>query len=276
MSIALELDHDAAWHQNRLTGLGGSDASAIMSGDAERINKLWAEKRGESEPDDLSGILAVQMGSFTERLNLYWFARETNKRVITTDRERRHPIHEFMRCEIDGWVPDEKAIVEAKHVGAWFKPEEILTRYYWQLQHQLACAGVSLAYLTVFYGNGKWEFYEVAADPEQQALLITAEAAFWACVQDGTAPMAVESRVDISFDDMIEADAAQANFANEFASMAGLWLETKGPAKTHKAADKGLKDTMEDNVKRLHGYGVEVLRGANGARRIKEMTHEDQ
>ena len=35
--------------------IGGSDANVILSGDAERILRLWREKRGEAEPEDLVG-----------------------------------------------------------------------------------------------------------------------------------------------------------------------------------------------------------------------------
>ena len=56
------MTHDAAWHAERRKGIGGSDANIIMSGDPERLIALWREKRGEAEPEDLSGNLAVQMG----------------------------------------------------------------------------------------------------------------------------------------------------------------------------------------------------------------------
>ena len=130
------------------------------------------------------------------------------------------------------------------------------------------------AYLTVFYGNGKWEFYEVAADPEQQALLIKAEAAFWACVQDGTAPMAVKVKVVIPYDDMIEVDATEASFANHLSVHADEWGKNQEAAKVFKVADKELKDAMDDGVKRLHGFGVEVVRGKSGSRRVKALNTE--
>ena len=38
--------------------IGGSDCNRIMSGD---WLKLWSEKKGYTEPSDLSDILAVQL-----------------------------------------------------------------------------------------------------------------------------------------------------------------------------------------------------------------------
>ena len=42
--------------------IGGSDARIIMGGDEDALIRLWQEKRGETEPVDLSGELVVQLG----------------------------------------------------------------------------------------------------------------------------------------------------------------------------------------------------------------------
>ena len=54
---------------NRRAFIGGSDARTIMGDDASALIRLWREKRGEIEPEDLSGNLIVQLGPVTERLN---------------------------------------------------------------------------------------------------------------------------------------------------------------------------------------------------------------
>ena len=64
--------------------IGGSDARIIMGDDESALIRLWREKRGEAEPQDLSDNLIVQLGVATEALNRRWF--ETNDR---TDRQRR-------------------------------------------------------------------------------------------------------------------------------------------------------------------------------------------
>ena len=56
-------------YENRRTFIGGSDARIIMGTDEAALIRLWREKRGEVEPEDLSGNLAVQLGSATEALN---------------------------------------------------------------------------------------------------------------------------------------------------------------------------------------------------------------
>ena len=45
--------------------IGGSDARIIMGDDEAALLRLWREKRGEVEPEDLSGNLVVQLGLAT-------------------------------------------------------------------------------------------------------------------------------------------------------------------------------------------------------------------
>ena len=47
---------------NRRHFIGGSDARMIMGADEAALLRLWREKRGEVEPEDLSGNLIVQLG----------------------------------------------------------------------------------------------------------------------------------------------------------------------------------------------------------------------
>jgi predicted phage-related endonuclease len=42
--------------------IGGSDARIIMGTDQAALLRRWREKRGEAEPEDLSGNLVVQLG----------------------------------------------------------------------------------------------------------------------------------------------------------------------------------------------------------------------
>ena len=51
--------------------IGGSDARIIMGDDEAALLRLWREKRGEAEPEDLSANLIVQLGVVTEHLKRY-------------------------------------------------------------------------------------------------------------------------------------------------------------------------------------------------------------
>ena len=49
--------------RSRRSFIGGSDARIIMGDDEAALLRLWREKRGEVEPEDLSGNLIVQLGA---------------------------------------------------------------------------------------------------------------------------------------------------------------------------------------------------------------------
>jgi predicted phage-related endonuclease len=69
---------------NRRYFIGGSDARIIMGDDEAALVRLWREKRGEVEPEDLSGNLVVQLGLATEELNRRWYE-------ASTGHHHRHP-----------------------------------------------------------------------------------------------------------------------------------------------------------------------------------------
>ena len=72
--------------------IGGSDARIIMGDNQEALVRLWREKRGEVEPEDLSGNLLVQLGVVTEDLNRRWYEANTGQVLIDIQRRIRHPV----------------------------------------------------------------------------------------------------------------------------------------------------------------------------------------
>jgi predicted phage-related endonuclease len=158
----------------RKKGIGGSDAGRVMSGDWA---SLWREKTGRAEPEDLSGILAVQMGTCTEDLNHRWFERVTGREVL----ERSMPFvsadYPFMRMNADGITTTKQghpAYWDAKHVGRL--DEATVLRYTPQMTHCCTILGLDWWVLSVFIGNGKHEIVEQSIDPLFQASLIAISA----------------------------------------------------------------------------------------------------
>ena len=78
---------------DRRSFIGGSDARIIMGGDEAALLRLWREKRGEVEPEDLSGNLIVQLGVVTEDLNRHWYERNTGQVVTDVQRRVLHPVN---------------------------------------------------------------------------------------------------------------------------------------------------------------------------------------
>src|SRR6185436_13469484 len=87
---------------NRRHFIGGSDARTIMGSDETALLRLWREKRGEAEPEDLSGNLIVQLGLVTEDLNRIWFERNAGHVIRDVQRHVRHPVLRWMGATLDG------------------------------------------------------------------------------------------------------------------------------------------------------------------------------
>src|SRR5580658_259157 len=71
--------------------IGGSDARIIVGKDEGALVRLWREKRGEAEPEDLSGNLTVQLGVVTEDLNRRWYEANTGQVITDVQKHVRHP-----------------------------------------------------------------------------------------------------------------------------------------------------------------------------------------
>ncbi len=143
--------------QNRRYFIGGSDARIIMGEDEGALVRLWREKRGEAEPEDLSGNLIVQLGVVTEDLNRRWY--EANTGQVITDVQQRvfHPALKWMAATLDGRVAGSDAVFEAKFMLPWsFSEEGAATKYMPQLQHNMWVVAARTAVLSVITGGGKW------------------------------------------------------------------------------------------------------------------------
>src|SRR6266852_6345287 len=86
----------------RRTFIGGSDARISMGQDEVALVRLWREKRGEVEPEDLSGNLIVQLGVATEDLNRRWYELNSGQVITDIQRRVRHPAVRWMAATLDG------------------------------------------------------------------------------------------------------------------------------------------------------------------------------
>ena len=100
--------------------------------------RLWQEKRGEAEPEDLSRNLIVQLGKATEQLNREWFQTATGQHVTDIQRHIRHPSLRWMGATLDGLVESSGAVFESKFMLPWsFSEEAAAQKYAPQLQHNM-------------------------------------------------------------------------------------------------------------------------------------------
>jgi predicted phage-related endonuclease len=95
-----------------------------MGGDEPALIRLWREKRGEVEPEDLSGNLVVQLGVATEDLNRHWYEASTGQAITDVQKRVRHPVLRWMGATLDGRIEGSDAVFEAKFMLPWSFSEE--------------------------------------------------------------------------------------------------------------------------------------------------------
>jgi predicted phage-related endonuclease len=253
----------------RASGIGGSDANIILSGDGERILKLWRQKRSEEAEEDLTGILPVMLGSWTEAFNRQWFETMSGQLVGRCGESYRCRDHLWRRCTLDGLIEPDRIVWEAKHTNAFTTRDQVLERYMPQLQHNMSVMKAERAILSVIFGNHKFEIIEVGADWLYQQELLEAERRFWDSMISGDAPVAADSPPlpkalgtrEVCFDGN-----------NAWASAAADWLKNREAAKAHGLACASIKQLVEEDVARAFGHRVEAKRSKSGAITIREMA----
>jgi predicted phage-related endonuclease len=243
--------------------IGGSDARIIVGSDETALVQLWREKRGEAEPEDLSGNLLVQLGKATEELNRGWYERNTGRRVGHVQRRVRHSAIPWMAATLDGIVESE-AVFEAKFMLPWSFSEEVAAeKYMAQLQHNMWVTHLRTSVLSIITGGGKWVEITIPMDPLYLAVLVAAERKFWRCVQSGEFPHLVNAespRPRIEAVRIVDMSAS-----NSWAEFGALFRNTRAAFLDHERAKGELKALMPEDAKEAIGHGVRAKRSKSGA-----------
>jgi putative phage-type endonuclease len=249
---------------DRRSFVGGSDARVIMGNDEFALVRLWREKRGELEPEDLSGNLVVQLGVATEHLNRRWYECSTGHVIGQVQRRIRHPLLRWIAATLDGVVEATGAVFEAKFMLPWsFSEEGAAEKYMAQVQHNMWVTNSKTAVLSVITGGGKWVEIPLPADPLYQHLLLTAEKKFWRCVESGEPPrlFGIEPprpRVEaVRIVDM--------SSSNSWAEFAALYRSTREAYVSHEKAKTELKSLLPEDAREGFGHGVRARRSRSGA-----------
>ena len=149
------------WLLERKTGIGASEASAIVGASPYKSNiTLWEEKTGRREPGDIGGKEYVQRGIAAEPFLRHLFALDYPQYKVGYDefdliRNKDYP---FIFATLDGKLTDlntyECGVLEIKKAELnnmaqrmkW-SGKTIPQNYYIQVIHQLLATGWGYAYL---------------------------------------------------------------------------------------------------------------------------------
>jgi predicted phage-related endonuclease len=252
--------------RDRRSGIGGSDARIIMSGDQDAIEELWLQKRGENEGRDYSDVLLVQMGVILEDLNCDWFEAQTGYEVRNEQDRRVFAGWERATCTLDGevWCPRTEVrlgLFEAKFMLPFrWTFDGAIEKYWAQLQHNMLVCDCDKIWISVITGGGGHSYREIEADPFYQVRMLEAEQDFWNCVETGRIPGAPVIVADI----MPAVERVDMTGSNAWADAAGLLVAHTDHAKSYESAKKAIKGLMPEGAQEASGYGVTLKRSATG------------
>ena len=252
--------------------IGGSDAVKIMNGN---WYELWQIKTGRVEPEDLSHKVAVQMGITTEDMNLSWFEKEYSKKILDKQDKytRTHNGVPYIGT-LDGVLEDDNDLIEAKHTFAHNTLDKVCDYYMAQVQLYLWLSNMDGAYMSVFFGNNRWECAYVKKHDSYISVVLDACTDFWAHVESDDEPIGHDQPIaspknQIPIDDMIKRDASS---DNHFTYLAQEYIEFEPAAKSFESAKKDLKAIVADNEREVYSELLTIRRDKRGALRISKRS----
>lgn len=183
--------------EERKLGIGGSDMPIIMGLSSYKTPyQLYLEKIGESETS--SEMSPPQYwGSLLESTIRDEFAKRNGVNIQTPE-TIIHPIFNFLRANIDGYIPEWNAILEVKCASSFMAHEwgedgsDIIPMpYLVQVAHYCAVTNSDTAFIAVLIGGNDYREFKYTRDFDIENKVIDEAKNFWQCVQDRTPPDAV-------------------------------------------------------------------------------------
>jgi predicted phage-related endonuclease len=235
-----------------------------MGNDEAALVRLWREKRGEADAEDLSGNLIVQLGTATEELNRLWYERNSGRKVTEVQRRVKHSAIPWMAATLDGVVEATGAVFEAKFMLPWsFDEQAAAEKHMAQVQHNMWVTHARSAVLSIITGGGKWVEITIPMDPLYLSVLVSAEKKFWRCVQSGEPPHLINAESPRARPEAIR--IVDMSSSNSWAEFAGIFRNTRQAYLEHERAKTELKAMLPEDAKEAIGHGVRAKRSRSGA-----------
>lgn len=199
----LEMTHEE-WLIDRRKGIGGSDVATILGlNQYKSAYQLWLEKTGQVELQQSESEPAY-WGLVLEEVVAKEFQERTGKKVRRRNQVFEHPLHPFLRANIDRDVVGENAILECKTANAFlgkeWEGEEIPLSYLCQIQHYMNVLNKDYCYVAVLIGGQKFIWKKVDRDQEVIDAITERLVDFWETyVVGGSEPVIDGSQATADF-----------------------------------------------------------------------------
>ena len=179
--------------EERRKYIGGSDIAVIMNMSRWKTPlKLWLEKTGEVEPDDLSAVEAVQLGTELEEFVAQKFSQVTGKQVRKQPKMYVHKDYPFMVAHVDRLITGSDELLECKTCSAFKKDEweadRIPQEYILQVMWYLGITGRKKGYIACLIGGQSFVQKEIEFDQQLFDVMVEKAKEFWDKVQNNEPP----------------------------------------------------------------------------------------
>lgn len=250
-----------AWLAARRTGVGASEAAALMGEDPRcSLVQLWLRKVREEPPEQQSAeYLEWGLRHEPALIAAYKSDRYAGRPATPDGRLLRSCAHGWALATLDAWtwpdrnpatgdaIPLELKTTEVWHADAW--ADGCPRRYWWQLQHQMLVTGAPMASIACLLGVHRLVWCDVDRDEDAIQRLIRAGERFWRYVDTRTRPPGPMDSASLV--------AAHPRHAPSTVRLDGSWIEVD---QRRQALRKAL-----DAAKRELSVIDDRIRGAIGA-----------
>lgn len=179
----------------RSLGLGASEAAAAC-GLSPWTSPLELFLRKVGRAPEADETLPMRVGKALEPVVLHAFTERHGMAVERQQERIIDPALPWRWATVDGITAGAPALVEAKTAGSlegWGEDgsDQIPLHYMLQVQHAMACAGLTLAYVPVLFFAREFRCFEIPRNDDIIAALTDQETAFWGHVTRGDPPPAI-------------------------------------------------------------------------------------
>ena len=186
----------------RRLGIGGSDMPVILGLSKYKTPyQLYLEKIGQSSDEQEMSSLQL-WGNLLEPVIRDEFSKRHNITVETPD-TMTHPIYNFLRANIDGFIPEWNSVLEVKCSNQFMAHEwgedgsdVIPMPYLVQVAHYCAVTNADSAHIAVLIGGNDYREFKYTRNMETENMVIAAAKKFWECVVNHTPPPPV-NQIDL-------------------------------------------------------------------------------
>jgi len=261
--------------------IGGSDVVRIQ--DPSNWFELWEVKTGRRKSVDLSDNLAVQMGVNTEDFNINWFFKMMGDLVLKNSFYKQHTYEvPYKGVPLKGTLDladgIQGYIVECKHTYEGNSMHRVRELYMPQVQTYMYVSGIKKCYLSVFFGNNKYDCLEIEYNQEYLEEIMQRVVQFWSYVKEDEAPPMGETKLKIVPTDKIVVDGKIAKNMvgnNYWTSMVDQYIENKPSHELFESAKKEILNTIESNERSVYCDRLEVVRSKSGRRNINLINNKE-